>query len=286
MSTIMTAHDELLLLRALLRASDYGVLLSDPGRHDLICNKRFCEMFDIESVEQLRTQPDFVHVNLVPRLKDPASFIQSLKTFYADPLLTGEDEFELIAPEHRYIRRFTAPVTNDEGTIIGRLWTFRDVTKTRLLEQQVNAQATLLAKQAKELAAALKTTKGRLNKVETVLTLAQQQLFESEKLGAVGLLAASVSHDIRNMLTPLSIELTLADQDDGAGRRESLDVMRNQVGRLSLLTHRLLALAKPTSTNYETLDLNALIRRSAELLAPQAALEKSRDRHPISAIPA
>ncbi len=90
---------------------------------------------------------------------------------------------------------------------------------------------------------------------------------------AAGLLAASVAHDIRNILTPLAIELSLADQDDAAGRGESLDAMRRQVDSLALLTHRLLALAKPESEERSPTDLAALAARILTLVGPQAALE-------------
>ena len=266
-------HEELLLLRALLRASDYGVLLSDSSRRDRIGNQRFCEMFGIDSLDTLRSQPDYVRRALAPRLKDAAAFIQTLDEVYADPHGVREDEVELIAPKQRLLRRYTAPVFGEDGTLIGRLWTFLDITRTRGMENKVRAQAAQLKEQSRQLAAALKTVTGRLDKVETTLSLTQQQLFETEKLSAVGLLAASVAHDIRNILTPLTIELNLADENDPARRAESLDAMRRQVDSLALLTHRLLALAKPTALERTPTDLAALTARIVQLVGSQAALE-------------
>jgi len=269
----MTENDELLLLRALLRASDYGVLLSDASRRDQLCNRRFCEIFQLDSLDTLQSQPDYVRTQLAPRLKDPEGFLATLAYVYADPLRILEDEVELIAPRHRLLRRYTAPVTNDHGDIIGRLWTFLDITRARGMERKIQAQAAQLKEQSRQLAAALKTVTGRLDKVESTLTLAQQRLFEREKLSAVGLLAASVAHDIRNILTPLTIEMTLADQDDSQARAESLQAMRRQVDSLSLLTHRLLALARPATTERTLTDLKGLVCRIASLVQNQATLE-------------
>ena len=269
----MTENDELLLLRALLRASDYGVLLSDAARRDRLCNRRFCEMFGLDGLDALH-QPEYVRTHLAPRLRDPAQFLQTLAFVYADPKRVLEDEVELIAPRPRLLRRYTAPVTDDRGEIIGRLWTFLDITRTRGMEDKVRAQAAQLKEQSKQLALALKTVTGRLDKVENTLTLTQQQLFETEKLSAVGLLAASVAHDIRNILTPLTIEMTLADQNDPAVRTESLTAMRRQIDSLSLLTHRLLALARPDTFERAPTDLAALITRIAALVQTQAAWEK------------
>ncbi|MGI4789268.1 MAG: sensor histidine kinase [Janthinobacterium lividum] len=269
----MTENDELLLLRALLRASDYGVLLSDSTRLDRLCNRRFCEMFGLESLETLNSQPDYVRTQLAPRLKDANGFIQTLETVYADPQRVLEDEVELIAPKPRLLRRYTAPVVDDNGMIMGRLWTFLDITRTRSMEDKVRAQATQLKEQSRQLASALKNVTGRLDKAENTLSLTQQQLFETEKLSAVGLLAASVAHDIRNLLTPLAIEVSLADQNDPDLRAESLSAMRRQIDGLALLTHRLLALARPDSIERAPTDLAELISHILRLVQPQAMLE-------------
>ena len=92
-------------------------------------------------------------------------------------------------------------------------------------------------------------------------------------MSAVGLLAASVAHDIRNILTPLTIELTLADVNNPPARAQALGAARAQVDRLSLLTQRLLALSRPTPEQFAPVDLSLLIERIMALLAPQAALE-------------
>lgn len=269
----MTGPDELSLLRALLRASDYGVLLSDAARRDLLCNLRFCELFGVSPQTSADDTLQDVRAQVLPRVKFPEEFLQVLEMVYADPHLTREDEVELIAPAPRLLRRYTAPVLDADGALIGRLWTFLDITQTRALEDKVQAQSAQLRVQARQLAAALKAVSGRLHQVESTLSVTQQQLFESEKLSAVGLLAASVAHDIRNILTPLTIEMQLADQNNPAERRESLEAMRAQVDRLSLMTHRLLSLARPQNAVSQPVDMTALARRVAALLLPQAKLD-------------
>lgn len=269
----MEEQDELGLLRALLRASDYGVLLSDARRRDLLCNQRFSEWFGLSERETTHNPPEHVRDQVLPRVKDPETFARTLDAIYADPLMISEDEVELVLPRRRILRRYTAPVLDEQGGVVGRLWTFADITRTRRLEQKVLAQQVQLKDQAKRLAAALRAAHGRLDKAENALNQTQQQLFDSEKLSAVGLLAASVAHDIRNILTPLTIELALADQDEPQERARSLQAMRAQVDRLGLLTQRLLALSRPTPDQRAPTDLAALVERIATLLASQAAAE-------------
>ena len=118
----MTETDELLLLRALLRASDYGVLLSDADRRDRVCNRRFCETFGLDGLDAVRTQPDYVRTHVLPRLRDPDGFLRTLEDVYADPRRVLEDEVEMAAPRPRLLRRYTAPVVADD---CGRFWTSR-----------------------------------------------------------------------------------------------------------------------------------------------------------------
>src|SRR6185437_8800125 len=135
----MTGSDELLLLRALLRASDYGVLLSDSSRQDLVCNRRFCEIFGVDAEGSL-PDPEYMRAQVLPKLKEPDSFLRTLDEIYADPTRVCEDEIEIVRPRRRLLRRYTAPVFDDQGTVIGRLWTFLDITRTRRLEDKVREQ--------------------------------------------------------------------------------------------------------------------------------------------------
>lgn len=266
----MSTIQELELLRALLRASDYGVLLSDLDRHDRVCNDRFCELFGLDPEGTVGAPPEVVRSLVLPRIKDPDSFIDTLNKIYSSPTLIWEDELELRGNPGKILRRHSAPVFDDFGNVMGRVWTFLDITNTKRLESRVHVQSEQLKLQARALAAALKSANGRLTTAENNLTQTQQLLLESEKLSAVGLLAASVAHDIRNILTPLCIELELANDDDHTRRQVSLESMRSQIDRLSLLTHRLLALSKPQNTEHVHIDIALLLEKTVDLLRVHA----------------
>lgn len=270
----LSGGDELLLLRALLRASDYGVLLSDAEGRDLVCNRQFCLLFGLDEQDVIDAPLGHLRSLVLPRLKHPDEFAALLDAVYADQNLVRQDEVEILAPKSRVLRRYTAPVCGPDGRLIGRVWTFFDITQTLKLQRRIETQAEQLRIQSRQLATALKTVSNRLYRVENTLNLTQQQLFESEKLSAVGLLAASVAHDIRNILTPINIELTMADADDPAERGASLRTVQEQVDRLSLLTQRLLALSKPTIQQLAPLDLGVLTERVISQVRPEALLDK------------
>ncbi len=98
---------------------------------------------------------------------------------------------------------------------------------------------------------------------------AQDRLVQAEKLGVVGALAATVAHDIRNIMA--SISLAAASSDDPS---EVLMRVRRQVERFSVLSHRLLSYVKPKFMAKESLDLNAVLGRALELLEPQVRASK------------
>jgi len=271
--SMLSEQDELVLLRALVRASNTGVLLSDSSRKDLICNDAFCRMFSIEGIEPLGMGEGYLRSELLPRIKNGEEFLRSIEDAYSDPLGSFEDEIEIIAPRHRYIRRFTTPVTGDDGELIGRLWTFLDITRLRRLEDRVAVQAAQLKEQTRRLAIDLRSVSGRLVQVETELTQTQRHLLESERMSAAGLLGASVAHNIRNILTPLRIELSLARAGSDAHQAESFMVMESQLERLSLLTHRLLAIARPAESEPVEVDVCELVIHAAQMLSSQARQE-------------
>jgi len=115
---------------------------------------------------------------------------------------------------------------------------------------------------------ALRTYKLRLNLQSAYddLRSAQKQMVESAKLAAVGTLAAAIAHDIRNIMTPLQLELMGNDNHD-------LGPIRAQVDRLSALTHQLLALSRPTAVHSGPVCINELLTHIRPLVQPQADVD-------------
>ena len=75
------------------------------------------------------------------RLRDPDAFFERVDAIYRSPDWEGEDEVEIVWPESRVLRRYTAPVPDAEGRSVGRIWTFLDITETRRLQTQLSRTA-------------------------------------------------------------------------------------------------------------------------------------------------
>jgi signal transduction histidine kinase len=72
-------------------------------------------------------------LTLADRTTEPARFARRMRNLGRD-LAPSEDEFEL-AESGRVFRGYTAPVARKDGTVVGRIWTLREVTADRRLER-------------------------------------------------------------------------------------------------------------------------------------------------------
>lgn len=131
----MVGTEPVSILRAILSASDYGVLLTDLDHRSLACNRRFGELFGLNIDEVVISDPEIVRKKVYPRLEDPHRWRAQLDEIYADPRLEFEDELTLLGDVPVVLRRYTGPVTDESGEIIGRLWTFLDITRQKRQQQ-------------------------------------------------------------------------------------------------------------------------------------------------------
>jgi signal transduction histidine kinase len=126
------------------------------------------------------------------------------------------------------------------------------------------------------LATALASLKERLERERNARTeaeatleklhLAQDQLLQSEKLGAIGRLAAGIAHELNTPLTFVLGNLSLLETRElGERERELLAPIRRGAERLGALVQRLLVFSRPSPDVMVHLDPNEVIERSLEL---------------------
>jgi signal transduction histidine kinase/GAF domain-containing protein len=125
------SEDTTALLTAILDASNTGVLLTDLNHRSLACNSTFGEIFRLDPAEVVQLGVEELRSKVLPLIKDRREWLKNLDHIYSDPLNSFEDELELKSGSIESIRRFTGPVCASDGRLIGRLWTFADVTPER-----------------------------------------------------------------------------------------------------------------------------------------------------------
>jgi PAS domain S-box-containing protein len=122
----------LALSRAALESTADGILVVDKDGRISATNKKFVEMWKIpESI--LESKDDALAVNFVlDQLESPEHFLSKVKELYANPEKESYDTLEF--KDGKIFERYSKPQISGEE-IIGRVWSFRDVTERKKGEE-------------------------------------------------------------------------------------------------------------------------------------------------------
>lgn len=105
------------------------------------------------------------------------------------------------------------------------------------------------------------------------LKAAQEQLVRSERIATVGMLAASIAHDMANIVSPLRPLIEMALEGREMDQRAQ-DVLRHQSGRLITMVQRLLAFSRSRELKLEETDINSVVDETLELVRTELAHRK------------
>ncbi len=96
----------------------------------------------------------------------------------------------------------------------------------------------------------------------------REQLFQSQKMETVGLLAGGVAHDFNNMLTPILgySELIQRGLPEGDSNRLMIDEILNVANRAKELTARLLMFSRKQLLELQTVNVGEIIRDFEKML--------------------
>ena len=215
------------LLQATLEATDDGIVVTDLNRQVKSFNRRVLEMWGSSGerldLEDAQTWVEHAILSIV----EPLDFSRRLDEIYADAGTESYDEIKL--QNHRVLEGFSRPMTHDHK-IIGRVWSFREVTERRRLEEQIR---------------------------------------QSQKMEAVGQLAGGIAHDFNNLLTVISGCCDLSRQKTSSldpDISKLLNEISKASARASELTSQLLAFSRRAVLEPEALSLDHAVRDVEELL--------------------
>lgn len=121
------------LLRATLESTEDGILVVDRASRIVTYNQRFCEIWRLPERLLTAGEDDVALTEALGCLKDKEAFLRRVRELYSDPEAEGFDLIEL--NDGRVLERYSRPQRLDDH-IVGRVWSFRDVTRRHRAEQE------------------------------------------------------------------------------------------------------------------------------------------------------
>jgi len=158
----------------------------------------------------------------------------------------------------------TKPIASRE--LLARVGNLIDMRRARqVLEAELQGRSGTLEALARELAA----HKRQLAATLVALEKTESQLRQTQKMEAIGCLAAGVAHDFNNLLTVILGSCAFLDSDLAAepAARESVQAIEQAGVRAARLTSQLLAFSRQQVLAPQIVDLNDIILRMHAMLS-------------------
>ena len=98
----------------------------------------------------------------------------------------------------------------------------------------------------------------------------ESQLIQSEKMAAIGQLAAGIAHEIRNplgIITNALYDLSEIVNSNNPEVKEDLRIAKEEMGRVQEIINNLLEFSRESRAELEAVDINDLLRRTLQLMS-------------------
>lgn len=128
------------------------------------------------------------------------------------------------------------PIRDDAGKLIGYAKITRDISERRQLQSELDS--------------------------------AREQLFQAQKLEAIGNLTGGIAHDFNNLLTVIRGSIELAERHAAGNERlkKLLGAVQGAAGRAAELTHQLLAFSRRQPLRPEVIEIARQLQETAAFL--------------------
>jgi PAS domain S-box-containing protein len=111
--------------RAIVESTGNGVLVIDRAGRVILSNRRFAELWNVPGHLLATNSDEDLIAHASDQLLDPDAFLNKVRFLYQS---TASDYDEILLKDGRILQRYSYPLLN-EGVVMGRVWSFRDITE-------------------------------------------------------------------------------------------------------------------------------------------------------------
>ena len=208
-----------------------GLISVDENGIVLQGNRAAIDILDLNAGELVGKKIEIIVPGLFERTQE-LTFATTLEQLNLDGRIT--ERFDLNygdAHSDKQLLEFTVSTLPVDSARTGYIFTFQDLTRVRRLENQMR---------------------------------------QSEKMAAVGQLAAGIAHEIRNPLASISGSVQLLGGSFSARQEEEqklMSIVLKECDRLNNLITEFLDFVRPDQLRDDSIDLNALLTETLEMIS-------------------
>lgn len=207
-------------LRAAYESIPEAVLVLRTDGTLLASNQRMKEFFGVDPAT-VGGPAEALHHCIKSCFTQPDQFASYWRSCLKDTEALKATEMEIRSPKNRSLEIFTAPVRSEDGSVIARLWLFRDMSEQRTLEMNLR---------------------------------------HAQKMDAVGRLAGGVAHDFNNVLQAILGNLALIrDLPTSPEDIDRLNIVQKAGKRATEIVKQLMTFSRLGPMNPKPCNLNLVL---------------------------
>lgn len=195
----------------------------------------------------------------------------NLHSLVVIPLVVKEKAMGAIAADH------TEPGKNVTREALESTMTFAQQAGLAIQNASMYQELKVFSQQMEE----------KIQKTSADLRKTEAQLIRSEKLAALGQLAAGIAHEIRNPLTSINILIHSMTENlaPETAHREDLKVIEEEIQRINEIVEQFLRFARPAPPLFRQTEIIAVFDEILQLLKPQLERQKIAVNRDFNALP-